>query len=189
MTRRARAVGLVFVLACAGCAVKGEPHAQVADDDAVPFALLEPDAPRLVSPTSGPVTESVPACFVRDGSLVVAPVVLPRPVLLEDVASALAEPPEVEGVALRTAVGDPSIVGRVQLRAGTAQVDLRPVVSTLGGDDQVLAVAQLVCTLTARPGVGQVSFTLDGAPVDVPRGDGSLTANPVSRDDYAALLG
>ncbi len=47
---------------------------------------------------------------------------------------------------------------------------------------------QLVCTFTARAGIGQVAFTLSGAPVDVPRGDGSLTADPVSRDDYAELL-
>jgi hypothetical protein len=37
--------------------------------------------------------------------------------------------------------------------------------------------------------VGLVSFTLEGAPVDVPRGDGSVTSGAVSRDDYAELLG
>jgi spore germination protein GerM len=66
---------------------------------------------------------------------------------------------------------------------------LLPAITELGGDEQLLAVAQLVCTLTARPGVGPVSFTLEGAPVDVPTGDGSLTSGPVSRDDYADLLG
>jgi spore germination protein GerM len=82
----------------------------------------------------------------------------------------------------------PSLVRRVALRAGTAHADLQPALSNLGGTEQLLAIAQLVCTLTHRPGVGLVSFTLDGAPVDVPRGDGSLTAGPVSRDDYADLL-
>ncbi len=116
-------------------------------------------------------------------------VALDPPVSLKDVVAALADPPAVGGVALRTAVGDPSIVGQVRLVAGTAEVDLLSAISALAGDEQLLAVAELVCTLTGRPGVGRVSFTLNGAPVDVPRGDGSLTARPVSRDDYRVLLG
>ncbi len=43
-------------------------------------------------------------------------------------------------------------------------------------------------TATARPGVGQVRFTLDGQPVEVPHADGSVGTDAVSRDDYAALL-
>lgn len=80
-------------------------------------------------------------------------------------------------------------VGRAAaLAGGIARVDLRLDISSLGGDDQLLAVAQIVCTLTGRPGVGQVSFTLEGTHVDVPRGDGSLVADPLSRDDYSSLL-
>jgi spore germination protein GerM len=80
------------------------------------------------------------------------------------------------------------VVSDVSLEAGVATVDLRPTISALGSDEQLLAVAQVVCTLTGRPGVGPVAFTLDGSPVDIPRGDGSLTNEPVSRDDYAELL-
>ena len=89
---------------------------------------------------------------------------------------------------MRTAVGSPPVVGEVRLNAGVAHVDVLPSISTLGGDEQLLAVAQLVCTLTGLPGVGLVAFTLDGSPVAVPRGDGSLTNGPVSRDDYDDLL-
>jgi hypothetical protein len=33
-----------------------------------------------------------------------------------------------------------------------------------------------------------VSFTLDGAPLPVPTGDGSLSTSAVARDDYADVL-
>ncbi len=79
-------------------------------------------------------------------------------------------------------------MGSVELEGGIASVDVQDSIATLGGDDRRLAVAQIVYTLTARPGVGQVSFTLEGAPVDVPRADGSLVARPVSRDDHTAAL-
>ena len=67
-------------------------------------------------------------------------------------------------------------------------MDLLPEVSALPADEQLLAVAQIVCTLTGRPGVGQVSFTLQGARLAVPKGDGSLVSSPVARDDYAGLM-
>ena len=54
-------------------------------------------------------------------------------------------------------------------------------------DDQALSVAQMVFTLTARPGIGRVSFTIDGEPVDVPDGSGALTSDPVAREDYDDL--
>ena len=52
----------------------------------------------------------------------------------------------------------------------------------------MLALGQLVLTATARPGVGQVRFTLEGLPVQVPTADGTVTSDPLSRDDYLALL-
>ena len=56
--------------------------------------------------------------------------------------------------------------------------------------NQTTAVAQIVLTLTARPGFGQVRFTTGGEPQEVPRADGSLT-NPddvVACEDYRSML-
>lgn len=183
---RGRAVACLLGAAlCAGCTVRSERHAHAEDDASVPFELLEPDAPPLIPTTPGQAGGEVSLCFVRDGErLAVVPATVPEPANLGEVIAALAEPPGD----LRTALGGPSLVRGVALRAGIAHADLQPALSNLGGTEQLLAIAQLVCTLTQRPDVGLVSFTLDGAPVDVPRGDGSLTAGPVSRDDYADLL-
>ena len=56
--------------------------------------------------------------------------------------------------------------------------------------DQRSAIGQLVLTLTERPGIGQVRFTLDGEPMRVPRRDGlqSEPGESVSRLDYQSLL-
>jgi hypothetical protein len=177
---------LTAAVGVGACSVQTEERAQVQDDAGVPFGLLEEDAPPFLPPVSGTDEERVSLCFVGDGVLAIVESALEPPVDLSDVVIALAEPPDAES--LRTALGDPQLVADVELNAGVARVDLLPAITTLGGEDQLLAVAQLVCTLTERPGIGLVTFTLEGAPIDVPTGDGSLTSEPVSRDDYTDLL-
>jgi spore germination protein GerM len=51
-------------------------------------------------------------------------------------------------------------------------------------------VAQIVLTLTSRPGIGQVLFSVDGVPTGVPRGRGDLAGplTPVTFDDYSSLV-
>jgi hypothetical protein len=184
-----RAGILALVLACGACSVPAERHAQLVEDDAVPFGLLEPETPPLLPSDAIGATDRAQLCFVEDDALTSVGMPLDSPIELDDVVSALADPPAIDDRSLRTVVADPALVREVRLVAGVARVDLRSAVSALGGDEQLLAVAQLVCTLTGRPGVGLVSFTLEGAPADIPRGDGSVTNGAVSRDDYAELLG
>lgn len=186
--RSVLAVAILGLLSVGACAVPGEDRAQAARDEDVPFDLLEPNVPPLVPPPSSGDIVAVPLCFVVGEGLVVIDATLPRPSGLDDVVAALSRPPEGDARPLRTAIGEPAIVRDVELRAGIARVDLTAEVSSLGSGEQLHAVGQMVCTLTAQPGVGLVSFTLDGSPVDVPRADGSLTDRPVSRDDYAELL-
>jgi hypothetical protein len=55
--------------------------------------------------------------------------------------------------------------------------------------DEVLAYGQIVCTLTSQSAeVGTVSFTRGGQPLSIPRGDGALSADPLTIADYASLL-
>ena len=184
-----RSLTLVWILSvAAGCSVPAQERAQTTRDAAVPFGLLDPEAPPILAPPPGPSSEQVDLCFVREGRIVPAQSVLTAPVTLRAALDALATPPPDAGPLVRTALPDPSIVREVRLVGGIARVDLTPAVSTLPADEQLLAVAQIVCTLTGRPGVGQVSFTLEGARLAVPNVDGSLVTSPVARDDYGALM-
>ncbi|HVE45555.1 MAG TPA: GerMN domain-containing protein [Acidimicrobiales bacterium] len=181
--------GLLTLTVFAGCSVDPDKSARVAEDDQVPFRLLDRAAPPIVSTTEPPGGgEPVTLYFVREGRLVPIERELDEGVTPQDVVAALAAPPTGEGVPARTALSDPLVVRDIAVVAGIARVDLAQSIAELGGGDQLLAVAQIVCTLTARPGVGQVAFTLEGSPIEVPRGDGSLVAHPVSRDDYTILF-
>jgi hypothetical protein len=171
-----------------GCGVRAQDAPRMADSDSVPFRLLQRDVTTLVPPLGTQTTETVSLCFIDAEHLAVVGQQLDAPASPIAVMRALAEPPTSGSPSLRTAVGPPSLVLDVQVGGGVAQVDLDPALATLGGTNQLLAIGQIVCTLTARPGIGQVAFTIAASPVDVPRGDGSLTANPVSRDDYAELV-
>jgi hypothetical protein len=186
VTRAGMLILTAAVVLGAACSVPVEEAARVQADGEVPFGLLDEEALALVQPPSE-ATADVELCFVAGRSL--APVAQPLEASSGplEVARALAVPPP-EPAGLTTALTDGSLVTGVDVRGGVARVDLAPPVATVGSDAQLLLVAQLVCTLTALPGVGQVTFLLDGTPVQVPTADGSLAPGPVARDDYSAMI-
>jgi spore germination protein GerM len=84
----------------------------------------------------------------------------------------------------RSAVAPASVTG-VVTAGGVATVDLTAMFAEMPANEQVLALAQITYTLTDMPGIGQVVFTLNGAPVQVFGGDGMFVAGPVTRETYA----
>lgn len=182
------ALGLV-----AACGVPTDSSATVADRDDVPFDLLDTGTTTTTAPSAGPPTgPGVRLCFVRNDEAVVS-VSRARdeiPGTADDLVDVLAAgPTETETqLGLSSALPEPSPAVDVTIQGGVAVVDLDATFSDLSADQQLLAVAQMVCTLTDQPGVGQVRFTLEGERIEVPQGDGALTASPVTRDDYADLI-
>ncbi|SIQ77732.1 GerMN domain-containing protein [Micromonospora avicenniae] len=79
-------------------------------------------------------------------------------------------------------------VAGVRMNGTLAEVDVRAAGEETGRSDEVLAFGQIVCTLTTRSDVRRVSFRRDGRPLDVPRGDGSLSRDPLGAADYAPLM-
>jgi len=93
------------------------------------------------------------------------------------VLSALVEgvPEGTEYQGLGTAL-PPGLDWNVSVTGGRATVDLPPEFATVTPTrDQLLAIAQIVLTLTSRPGVGQVTFESNDQPIRVTKGDGQLT--------------
>lgn len=88
-----------------------------------------------------------------------------------------------------------SVGDNVEINAGNVVVALSTPVADTARKDEVLAYAQLMCTLTALPQIDGVVFTNNGAPVAVPRGDGSLppliagAPMPLTAADYTDLIG
>jgi spore germination protein GerM len=184
---RAMALFVLVVVGAAGCGVPANESAKKVEPKDVPFELLDESNGAAAAAEEG--EENVVLYFVRDGRLVRATRRLPISPTPGRVLATLREGPtsaEVSG-GVGSALPARNAVRSVSLAGGTATVDFARRFTTLSSSDQLLALAQIVYTLTARPGIGQVRFTLQGETTDVPRANGSLTSARVSRDDYAPL--
>ena len=73
------------------------------------------------------------------------------------------------------------------MEADTAIVDLTAALVEVGGQEQILAVAQIVLTATSVPGIAQVRLLLEGQAVEMPRADGTLTADTLRAADFEVL--
>lgn len=193
MRRRAATVlaaGMVAAVALAGCGVPPDDQATLAARDSVPFDLLGQTPSVTATTLPFAQTEKATLFLVQGERLAPVQRELPAPVSVESVLEALAAGPtstEVQ-LGLRTALlTTPGLVRSGGVSGGIATIDLGPPFNEIAGRDQIVALAQIVSTVTGLPGVGRVRFTLDGNPIGVLRGDGAVTNETVSRDDYATL--
>jgi hypothetical protein len=187
MSRKVVAGIVVALVAATACGVPSQDSATKTDDSQVPFGLLDRDRGAAVGDDTG--DRDVAIFLARDGRLVRAVRRMPPPVTLDALLEALkAGPTSAElDEDTRSAVLDDDTFESVAIAGGTAVVDLSRPFTGRSSTDQVLALAQIVWTLTARPGVGQVLFTLGDQSIEIPTADGRVVTTPVSRDDYGTL--
>jgi spore germination protein GerM len=190
MRRAVLALVAAAAVLLAGCGVPPDDKATLAAPDSVPFDLLG-QAPSVTATTLPFAQTEKATLFLVQGERL-APVQreLPAPVSVESVLEALISGPTTTEVqlGLRTALlTTPGLVNSGGVSGGIATIDLGQHFSEIAGRDQIVALAQIVSTVTGLPGVGRVRFTLDGNPVGILRGDGAVTTETVSRDDYATL--
>lgn len=186
---RARLLPVAMAIILAACSVEETASPVVHPDGEVPFDLLDPEAVPLVAPTTTILPPNATICFV-DAAGRVRPDGrrLGEPITPQGVVALLTPRRAPAPTELRTALPTNDAVRGVRVAAGVATVDLGESLTALVPPELRLAVAQIVCTLTSLPGIGQVAFTLDGAPIEVPTASGSLTASPVTRDDVSDLI-
>lgn len=179
---------LILAPACSITADDG-PHYEAETD--VPFDLLEAAPPGTAPNPPGSDGVSTRVCLLGADEAVhpVDRSLAPGYRMVELVEVLTAGPTETErSFGLTTALAEPGTVPSIDVQQGVATVDLDRGLASRPAADQLTVVTQLVCTLTEQPGIGQVRFTVDGAPIVVPRGDGSSSSDPVSRHDYASLI-
>lgn len=176
----------VLALALGACGVPLEDEPQGVPAGEVPEGLRPVDS---VAPPVTAATEPVTVWFVREGELVPVEHRVERPAgPTAAVTELLAGPSAGEQQrALRSAIPDPAAVVEVVVAGGIATVALTPAFSEIPSADQVLAVGQLVLTLTDLRGVGLVRFLIDDVDIAVPLPSGEAADRPVSRDDYFEL--
>jgi spore germination protein GerM len=88
----------------------------------------------------------------------------------------------------RSAVSRGDVVDEITQDDAQVTIELDDAFAEVAGSDQVLALGQIVMTLTSIPTVGSVVFRQGGRPLDVPLPDGTLVRRPVLRADYASLV-
>jgi spore germination protein GerM len=181
-----RGAALVAGLLClSACGVQPESSPRTLHPSSAPFINL----PRPDPAASGRARTLL--YLVKDGGLVA---VTRRVSSVADqgvVLAALIAGPSAEerDAGLSSAVPAGLTVHARSSASGLVQIEVPAAgQSETGRSDEVLAYAQVVCTLSGLPGVTAVTFVRDGQPLPVPRADGSLTSMPLSRRDYASLL-
>lgn len=174
---------LVALLLVTACGVPTDPSPRALDPEGAPFGVLG-------EPTAAPEGDGrVALYFVRGDRVVLQPRPVERSTSIPQLLDLLLEGPTPEQVAAGTRSAIPT-----DLRVEGVDVSGRgvAVVTLAVGDNQVgtspLGFAQIVATLTAPGRARSVRFRLDGEDLPVPRGDGSLTSDPLDRSDYADLL-
>lgn len=178
-------VGALVATALGGCGIPADDAPRAIVPPPGPFQGLAP----VESTVTGRGTVAEQLYLVKDDKLVSVVRWLPAaPTIDTHVADLLAGPTDPEQDAdLTSALTGTTIIADVSLNDGAATVDVGDLADT-GRNDQVLAFAQIVCTLTTRPDVTSVSFLQDGQRLGVPRADGSLSRGPLTATDYASLI-
>jgi spore germination protein GerM len=176
-------------LGLAACGIPSSDTATRVAAGRVPFGLAEPDTATTTSNPPGKPLETVTLYYLRQNRLAAVTRRITQALALDDVLQLLSGgASETEAASgIRSALTGTSDILSGTVVRGTAVVAIGPDFITLPASEQSLAIAQIVYTATQLPGVGQVQFTNNGVPIDVPRGDGSLTIAPVTRDDYPSV--
>lgn len=147
------------------------------------------DVPDPTGPILGDLT-AVSIYLVRGDALVHVTRDLPSPVSPESVLDSLlddvTEPEERAG--LRTAIPLGTDAIAITRDGPVLTVDLSREFAAVGGEEEILAVAQIVLTATSMDGIEMVAFALDGVPTDVPQAGGALSDDPVTASDYESLV-
>jgi hypothetical protein len=214
----ATAAAVALVVIAASCGVGGDDNLrQINDDDlfgldetttstststtttSTTIALM-PSVQSTIGATSTTIaTESVQLFFIDGNRLQPVPFALAGTATPSRVIAALESGPPAGdlGIGLRTLLPEPTpttpalVNSVVPSSLGYVTVDLAaPAFELIDSADQRAAIAQIVLTLINRPGIGQVKFTLDGAPMRVPGREGlqSEPGDAVSLQDYQSLL-
>jgi spore germination protein GerM len=179
-----------------GCGIPIEATARTISPAQVPPNVLEP--PSTTTPSdSGSCTSdcvTVSVYFTSAGTHVV-PVSRPVPATSDSLTTVLGllfKGPNAgeQGLDIQSALGTRvHLLSPVQVAHGVATVDLNAAFGTLSGNREILAVAQVVYTVSAPNSASLgVEFEIDGAQTEVPLATGALSPVPVHESQYASLL-
>lgn len=173
---------VVVSTALVACSVRPQDHPDVVAVG--PLITAVHQTPTVAAPSSRQAT----VFFVGDGRLVSVDRHLPTGDPITRALEALVAgpgPQDPEG--LQSALPAGTTGWQVAVTDEVATIAVPAAFDRLGARNEVVAVGQLVFTVTAQPGVRGVLFTSDGSPIEIPVDSGRLVARPVTRTDYPTI--
>jgi spore germination protein GerM len=175
-----------MALLLADCGIEAEQSAHVIERHSVPSGLMSP-----ASTTTEVLAPTAHVAIYLEGEqhLVIASRAVSAPATLGSALTELARGvTSVESAAgLVSPVSTATPISLTSLNGNSAVVDVASSFANLGGQDQIIAAAQIVYTLTLFPGIEQVSIRVRGRPAQVPTQTGRLSPGPLTRADYSNL--
>jgi len=188
------AAALLTLCLAAGCGVPTQNAPQLIPKAQVPFHLLDPEAPTTTTVTTPSPAFTVPVLIYLVNStsqyLVSSQRLVAPPAQLSAVLDALLAGPTASELAIgtQTALSSGVSVLGASVAGGVATVNFNSAFGQITGPQQILAVAQVVFTVTSQltPETG-VTFEISGTPTNVPIATGAQVPGPVHLLQYAAL--
>lgn len=179
------AAAVAVALALVGCGVPLEEQAVATPADALPYALQNPPTSRVLTAQ----LNNAVIYLVADDQLVGVQRSVTEPEDLEQLMTELTEPlSDAERTAsLRRALSDGDLIGEVSENLGLASVELTTSFDRMPLREQILALGQVVFTLTELDEIDRVRFVRNGERLAIPTDNGQLVDTPVSRRNYANL--
>lgn len=189
MTRVISLLVALVVLAACGVPEDGQPRAI---PGSVPFQLLDPTLESTTTTTPQGNTTTRVTIYLTDaqGRLVDTRREVTAPATVEKVIEALlGGPMEDEADDLSTQITQGTqLLGVEGPVDGLVTIDLSRQLLDITGRPQILALAQVVYTVTNLQPVDRVLFEFEGQRTEVPNVNGELTPSPVGRLSYRGLL-
>lgn len=181
--RRSWGIAAAAVALLSGCSVGGQ---------AAPVPLAGgrlPTAVRVPGPIGTGPGRIGPVFFLQGDHLAAQLAWLPSRDPVDQALADLVAGPAPTGTRAELRSALPGSVDRLAstLTDGVAVVDLPTTLDRLGAHNEILAVAQIVFTITAEPGITGVRLTSGGSPMEIPTGSGRLVTRAVTRQDYPRL--
>jgi spore germination protein GerM len=185
------ALGLALLVLATGtvaaCGVPRDGAARQIDTRNVPFELLGPTTSTTAA-TAGPTRKITIYLAQGYGQLAQVEREVEAPSSLRKALLSLLGGPTAAEPSLSTAITSATKLLHVRGPVdGLVSIDFSRAMLDVTGRQQILALAQVVYTATAYPGVERVLFQFEGESREVPNGDGTLTSTPLSRLSYRGL--
>jgi spore germination protein GerM len=180
------------VTVLAGCGVPVQREPAVIPTEAIPSQLRSHGEPASGPPTASPGRPAVQVTFVRRDRLVAfireSPTTAPSDRLTAVIQALMAGPNETEQAnGITSALPAGLTLTVADTRGRRIVLELAGESETRSATENVLAVGQIVLSVTALPTVDEVTFQRDGVAVEALLADGALTTEPLTAADYTAL--